>query len=485
MRICMEIVHVSNYHTYSCTRSPCLTDAIVQSLDLSNPSVLLVDDDPHILRSLSRFFQNSGWATHTAPSGEDAVRAYEAVAPDVVLLDLVLPGISGLEVLELIVPAGATVVLLTGEGQVSTAVEAMRKGAENFLTKPVEMDYLEAALLKALRTARLREVNRRLSAAVQDGTGDKDFFGGSARMQALAERAHLFARSDSTILLMGESGVGKGWLARRMHQISPRSAAPFVTVNCAGLSATFLDSELFGHEKGAFTDARQAKEGLFEVANGGTLFLDEIGDLAVELQPKLLKVLEETTFRRLGGTREITADVRLIAATNHDLEAAVDAGRFRADLYHRINVLALSIPPFRERDPEDVLEMIHRVFRELAREGDPALSRNALDLLLGYDWPGNVRELRNILERALVLARGQEQIRVEHLPPSLRGSAPLIESRDAGPVEPLEAVERRHIVRALEVLNGNRTRAAEALGISRATLYAKIDQFGLQEVGRA
>ncbi|HEX7243219.1 MAG TPA: sigma 54-interacting transcriptional regulator, partial [Longimicrobiaceae bacterium] len=302
-------------------------------------------------------------------------------------------------------------------------------------------------------------------------------------------RVELLAASEgTTVLLLGESGTGKGWVAQMLHAHSPRARAPFVEINCAGLSATFLDSELFGHEKGAFTDAKSMKRGLFEVAHGGTLFLDEIGDLAPDLQPKLLKVLERKTFRRLGGTREIEVDVRLVAATNRELAEDVSAGRFREDLFYRLNVLPLTLPPLRERSRDDVLELVHRLMGDLRRlhpRGGTRLAEKALDLLLGYGWPGNVRELRNVLERALVLSMGEDAILPEHLPPELRNPAAAgAPVREHQVILSLEEMERRHIERTLVMLDGNRTHAAEAMGISRATLHNKIKLYGLELVGR-
>jgi transcriptional regulator with PAS, ATPase and Fis domain len=296
------------------------------------------------------------------------------------------------------------------------------------------------------------------------------------------------AAANTSVLLLGDSGTGKSFAAQLIHARSGRARGPFVEINCAGLSGTFLDSELFGHEKGAFTDAKEAKRGLFEVADRGTLFLDEIGDLAPELQPKLLRVLETRTFRRLGGTRELQVDVRLVAATNRDLETAVREGRFREDLFYRLSVFPLTIPPLRDRSRDDVLELVHTSLRSLREHhGDaPAeITPRALDRLVAYAWPGNVRELRNALERALVLAVGAERIDLEHLPQALR-SADAVSRPVSGSAEipKLKEMERDHIERALYLLGGNRTVAAERLGISRATLHAKIREYGLAEVGR-
>jgi two-component system, NtrC family, response regulator AtoC len=450
-------------------------------------SVLLVDDEPAIVRLLARYFERQGWETYQALSGEDGVRTYEAQHPDLVLLDVNLPGMSGLQVLEVLVARGATVLMLTGQAEVETAVEAMQLGAESFLPKPVDFAHLQAAAERAVEKVELRRANQLLAERMAERSR-QGTLGGSPRMRELARQVELLAASPHTsVLLLGESGTGKSFVAQMIHSRSPRSRGPFVEVNAAGLSATFLDSELFGHERGAFTDAREMKRGLFEVADHGTLFLDEIGDLDPALQPKLLKVLESRTFRRLGGTREIEVDVRLVAATNHDLQAEVKAGRFREDLFYRLSVFPLTIPPLRERSREDVLELVHASLRDLhARHpASPAeLAPKALDLLVGYGWPGNVRELRNALERALVLARGAERIEPEHLPEALRAPGAPRAQRQDWEVLTLEEVERRHVERTLHLTGGNRTLAAEKLGISRATLHTKIKEYGLQDVGR-
>ncbi|MBV9774596.1 MAG: sigma-54-dependent Fis family transcriptional regulator [Gemmatimonadetes bacterium] len=452
-------------------------------------SILLIDDEPDVLRSLGRLFEREGWEVFRALTGEEGLRLYEASRPDLVLLDLYLPGMSGMDVLDVLVPRDATVIMLTGHGDIETAVEAMRLGAENFLTKPVELPHLLAAANRAMEKSELRRTNRLLAGRLAEGR-DTSTLGSSPRMREMARQVELLAASDNTtVLLLGESGTGKGWVAQMLHAHSPRARAPFVEINCAGLSANFLDSELFGHEKGAFTDAKTMKRGLFEVAHGGTIFLDEIGDLAPDLQPKLLKVLERKTFRRLGGTREIEVDVRLVAATNKGLDAEVQGGRFREDLYYRLNVLPLTLPPLRERSRDDVLELVHRLLGGLRKQhprGAAKLSSRALDLLLGYAWPGNVRELRNVLERALVLSMGEETILPEHLPAELRSpsSASSLPVREHQVVMSLEDMERKHIERTLVMLDGNRTQTAEALGISRATLHNKIRLYGLEAVGR-
>jgi transcriptional regulator with PAS, ATPase and Fis domain len=342
------------------------------------------------------------------------------------------------------------------------------------------MAHLAAATARVADKARLRRVNEALLTQAGPGRG-LDSLGASVAMKDFGHQVGLLAQSErTTVLLQGESGSGKGWVARMIHNLGPRAKLPFVEVNCAGLSATFLDSELFGHEKGAFTDAKDRKQGLFEIADHGTIFLDEIGDLAPELQPKLLKVLETKTFRRLGGTREITVDVRLIAATNKELAQEVEQGRFREDLYYRLSVMPLRLPAVRERSRDDRIALVTRIFNDLRVElpdGPSQVAPEAFERLLMYAWPGNVREMRNVLERALILGRGQPSIGVEHLPAEFRARVGLGDRRHT-PLT-LEELERQHIERTVRHHAGNRTRASEELGISRATLISKIKRYEL------
>jgi DNA-binding NtrC family response regulator len=447
-------------------------------------SLLFVDDDPDVLRSIGDYFERLGFEVFREATGEAALEAYARHRPDVVILDLKLPGLDGMQVLEQLRRQDASVLLLTGYGDIATAVRAMQLGAENFLTKPVDMGHLAAVVARALDKVRLRRHNALLVSRLSPAADD-EALGVSGPMRDLARQLALLAESErTTVLLTGESGTGKGWVARLIHKLSPRGTAPFVDVNCAGLSATFLDSELFGHEKGAFTDAKEMKQGLFEIADRGSLFLDEIAELTPELQPKVLKAIEDKSFRRLGGTREIQVDVRLIAATNRDIGEAVRSGRFREDLYYRLNVIPLHLPPLRERARDDRLALLKRLFADLRaelRESPAEISSEALERLLGYAWPGNIREMRNVLERALIVSRGATQLGPEHLPPEL-GRRPAEglggETERAQPAS-LEDVERQHIERTVRRHGGNRTRAAEELGISRATLINKIKAFAL------
>jgi DNA-binding NtrC family response regulator len=442
-------------------------------------TLLLVDDDPSVLRAIGDYFERIGYEVWRDGTGEQALDTYRRVRPDVILLDLHLPDSSGLVVLERLRREGAAVILLTGQGDIETAVKAMQLGAENFLTKPVDMTHLAAAIARVAEKSRLSRQNARLRALDHEIEGIASL-GVSPAMHELGRQIELLAASDrSTVLLQGESGTGKGWVARVLHNLSPRAGGPFIEVNCAGLSATFLDSELFGHEKGAYTDAKERKIGLFELADKGSIFLDEIGELAPELQPKLLHVLETKKFRRLGGTRELQVDVRLITATNRDLVREVEAGRFREDLFYRLNVMPLTIPPVRDRTREDRLELITRIIQDLKAQlpGCPSeCTTDVLDRLLSAPWPGNVREMRNVLERSMILGRGHAAIGFEQLPADLRQRSTTDRRYQA---QSLSEVERQHIERTLRHHGGNRTRAAAELGISRATLINKIKQYGM------
>jgi two-component system response regulator HydG len=442
-------------------------------------SVLLVDDDADVLRVVGDYFDKIDYEVSRASTGEEGLEVFARLRPDVVILDLHLPDVDGLEVLERLRSQGGSVILLTGQGDIETAVRAMQLGAEHFLTKPVDLNHLAAATARVGERIRLARQNALLRAREHEHEG-LESLGVSPAIRELGRQIGLLAASErSTVLLTGESGTGKGWVARVLHHLSPRAAGPFVEVNCGGLSATSLESELFGHEQGAVTDARERRQGLFELADRGTIFLDEIGDIAPELQPKLLKLLETKTFRRLGGSRELTVDARLIAATNRDLVSEVRAGRFREDLYYRLSVMPLKLPAVRERSRDDRLALVTRLLADLGPQMPAcpiACSAEALDRLLSAPWPGNVREMRNVIERAMILARGAGQIGVEHLPADLRKGGGGEKRHQP---QALAEVERAHIEKTLKFHDGNRTRAAQELGISRATLINKIKVYGL------
>jgi DNA-binding NtrC family response regulator len=443
-------------------------------------SVLFVDDDTPLLRGLVGLFERKGWSARGTGDPWAAIDLYDRERPEVVFLDLDLPHLSGLRVLELLRERDpdVVVVMLTGHAEVSAAVEAMRLGAENFITKPADAVHLEAVALRASEKAMLRRHTRMLHASTVSAPAS---LGESALMRRLTQQIATLAGDTSPVLITGETGTGKSWAAQELHRRSPRAAGPFIEVNAAGLSATFLDSELFGHERGAFTDAKSQKLGLFELADGGTLFLDEIGDLAPDLQPKLLRVLESQRFRRLGGTREIQVDVRLVAATHRDLADAVASGTFRSDLFYRIAVFPVHLPPLREREPSDITALAVRALADTRRRlgrGPTQFTAQALDAIVRHRWPGNIRELRNVIERLVLVAGSADEIRIDHLPSELRDSRwDRPEAELAEGEWTLAAAERRHIERVLAHFGNHRTKAARALGISRATLYNKL--FGM------
>jgi DNA-binding NtrC family response regulator len=446
-------------------------------------SILIIDDDTSLLTFLSRYFQRQELEVLPAASAREGLELFERQRPDVVLLDLELPDRPGLTVLAELHAQGATVIMLTGHGDIPTAVQAMTIGAETFLTKPVDNEHLHAVVERALEKARLKRLQTYKDRVGPDGS--LEGLGRSAKMRAIADEIERIAQAErATVLLLGESGTGKGWVAERIHKLSPRRSGPFVDINSATLTGTLLESELFGHEAGAFTDARSMKRGLFEVADGGTLLLDEIAEMDVGLQPKLLKALESQKFRRLGGTGEISVDVRLIAASNRDLQEAVEQKQFRDDLYYRLNVMPIELPPLRERGRDDLLALTFAIFKGLLREmpaGPQQISQDAVELLMAYAWPGNVRELRNVLERARIVGGTDEILEPSHLPTEFREIS--VCPRSDGPMATMREVEKAHIERVLAYCGGNRTRAAQTLGLSRATLHNKINKYGITDDG--
>lgn len=448
-------------------------------------SILIIDDEVAIASAFAMFFRHDGAHVVTeAHSGALGIEAYERVRPDLVLLDVRLPDMTGFDVLSRIREDNPVVIMVTAYGDVPMAVDALHRGAENFLTKPVDLSHLAAAAERALEKASLRRMNRYLS---ERRGGGEPLIGSSAPMRELSAQISLLAASDrTTALIVGESGSGKGRVAELIHAQSPRSAQPFVQVNCAALTAESLDSELFGVEPSTDGTGGPTKRGLFEIADGGTLFLDEIGDLTSHLQPKLLRVLEGKGFRRHGGTTEIAPNVRVIAATSKDLVNEVTTGRFREDLYYRLSVMPINLPPLRARSREDLVELAAKLLDELSPTvpGAPTmLGDDALDAILRYAWPGNIRELRNVLERAMLMARGQQKIEMAHLPREVQGAS----GADVAHHVPrsLAEVEKAHIDRTLKANAHNRTHAAKELGISRATLIKKIKEYNLLDKPRS
>jgi DNA-binding NtrC family response regulator len=443
-------------------------------------TIVIIDDEVEVASALGAFFERAGHQVVRAHTGDDGLEACQRVQPDLVLLDLRLPDVTGFDLLQRLQPDQRVIIMITAHGDIPLAVEALQRGAENFLTKPVELEHLGAAAERALEKSRLREMNRHL--VERRGARTTALLGSSPTMRELAHQIEMLASAEkTTVLLIGESGTGKGRVAELIHTASPRSSKPFVEVVCAGVATAALESELFGQEAGTVGESRERKMGLLEVADGGTLFLDEIGVLDPALQPKLLKVMEGKSFRRVGGTQDMTVDVRVIAATMRDLASEVVEERFREDLYYRLSVMPVHLPPLRARAREDVLDLIARTIEELHAQLPDApteLSEGALEQMLRYSWPGNVRELRNVLERAMIMGRGARRLGTEHLPPEVRSATGAGVERHVP--KSLEEVERAHIERTLRAHNDNRTRAARELGISRATLINKIRVYGLE-----
>jgi len=442
--------------------------------------VLVVDDDEALRDLLARELTRSGHAVTQAPDGAAGLAQLQTADPDVVLLDLMLPDEPGIEVLRRLKAARADVevVVLTAHGTVDTALAAMKLGAFDYLRKPCHLEELELTLQRAHERRRLGEDNARLKEGLSLGRLGPEIVGAGPAYEELQRLIVKVAASDSTVLVRGETGTGKELVARSVHRLSPRKDEPFVVVDCASLQESLLQSELFGHEQGAFTGATKRKHGLFEAANGGTVFLDEIGDVTPAVQAALLRVLETSSFRHVGGTQQLKVDVRLVAATNLALERLVDEGKFRRDLYFRLNAIKIELAPLRQRRSEIPGLVDHFVGQHNARYGTRRrASAAASRVLAAYDWPGNVRQLRHVVERALVLADGTEFTPAD-LPPELRD----VEARllDRGALT-LSEVEKRHIARVLAEVGGHRARAAQLLGISERNLYRKIHEHGLDE----
>ena len=439
-------------------------------------NVLVVDDDDDLRAMLTTALQRLGHRVSTAP---DAARARALVAGgdvDVVLTDVRMPGEDGLSLCRHLVAThpDRPVVVLTAFGTIEAAVEALRLGAFDFLQKPVDLDVLRFAIGRAVAHRRLHRRIHSLEAR------DELLFGDSACMRELRDLVVRVAPHDATVLVLGESGTGKELVARSLHRARGRGG-PFVAINCAAMPDTLLESELFGHVKGAFTDARHDRAGLFVQAEGGTLFLDEVGELPLALQAKLLRVLQERCVRPVGSVHEVPFDARLVAATNRDLEALVREGRFREDLLYRLQVVTIEVPPLRARG-RDVLELAERFRRELAeRYGKPirAIAPDALVRLLAYPWPGNVRELRNAVERAVALARG-DVLQLVDFPRGVTEAGPTGEAL-FGPDElvPMDEIERRYVAHVMERVGGNKSSAARVLGFDRKTLYRKLERYGI------
>jgi len=458
---------------------------------MPTPRILIVEDEKLIRWSVKARLKEESYVVLEAESVADAVRTLEGQEVDLILLDHRLPDATGLELLERVHRSKPEicVVMMTAYGTVDNAVHAMKLGAFDFLTKPVNLDELALVVEKGLETTQLRREVHRLRHERSQAHGSIELIGKSPAMLELIEQIDKIRTSQaSTVLLEGESGTGKDLVAKAIHFGSPRRDKPFVNITCSALTETLLESELFGHERGAFTDAKSQKKGLLETADGGTAFLDEIGEMGLAMQAKLLRFLEEKTFKHVGGTRDIRVDVRIVAATNRVLREAVAGGRFRADLFYRLDVIPVRLPPLRERR-EDVPMLAQHFLEHFNREfhkRTTGIERAALDRLMAHDWPGNIRELRNVIERIMIL-EDKPRIELADLPPSIVGSLdgrpdPSARREPTQGRLSLEELERQAIVQALEESSHNQVRAAKLLGISRDTLRYRMKKFGLLDV---
>ncbi len=445
--------------------------------------ILVIDDDRALCELLEEDLRRRGHQVLTALQVDSARELLHAEEVDLVLTDLNMPGTSGIDFCAELHGnrPDLPVVIMTAFGSLETAIAALRAGAYDFVIKPVDLDLLNIALGRALQHRALQEKVRLLKDQVRRQQPEDELLGESAALQQVKQQITRIADLETSVLISGESGTGKELVARALHRQSQRHEGPFVAINCAALPENLLESELFGHVRGAFTDAREARKGLFVEASGGTLLLDEIAEMPLSLQPKLLRVLQDHRVRPLGGSSEIDCDVRVIAASHRDLDDAVGQGRFRSDLYYRLNVIQLELPPLRERG-NDILLLALNFIQQLSRKFGKSvtgLAQPAAACLLGYHWPGNVRELRNVIERALALSY-HDLITVEDLPEQLRqpgSEKPLPASLvDPGTILPLEEMERRYIRQVLDQLDGNRTLAARLLGVDRKTLYRKLKE---------
>ena len=441
--------------------------------------ILVVDDEEIVRESLSGWLEKDGYTLATAQDGPSALEKVKRERWSILLVDLKMPGMDGLHVLEAAkqIQADVAVVIMTAYATVETAVEAMKSGAYDYLVKPFDPEELSLMMEKIVAQQQLVRENVLLRKVLKRDYRFRDLISKSPAMQKVFDVARSAARSQSTVLILGESGTGKELAARAIHAESPRRSGPFVAVSCAALTETLLESELFGHEKGSFTGAISRRKGKFESAHGGTLFLDEIGDISPKLQLDLLRVLEDRTFCRVGGSDPVEVDVRIVAATNRDLHKAVDEGQFRDDLFYRLNVIPILLPPLRDRR-EDIPLLVEHFLEHLNVETSrhiDGISTDSLALLMRHDWPGNVRELRNVLERGMVVAQGSLIV------PEDLGLMPSHRQQDAFDMGlTLDDVEHRHIAAVLHHSGGNVTQAARLLDIDRVTLYNKIKKYGLR-----
>jgi DNA-binding NtrC family response regulator len=448
--------------------------------------VLVVDDEESMCNFMEIMLSKEGYeVTHTA-SGSEAIDLIQKRTPDVVIADLMMPEMSGIELLSRVkkIDENINFVVMTAFASVDSAIEAMRNGAYDYITKPFKIDEIKLTLNKLLQQSEITEENRNLRSQLSSEFSFTNFIGENPEVLKMKEVAETVAKSDSTVLIRGESGTGKDLIAKAIHYHSTRVGKPFITINCAALPETLLESELFGHVKGAFTGALKDKDGLFKVADKGTFFLDEIGNTTPAIQVKLLRVLEEKEITPVGSTKPIRVDVRLIAATNANLESDVNANRFRADLFYRLNVLPICIPPLRERREDIELLVNHflKNYSEKMKSKAKKVSPDALKLLVSYDWPGNVRELENSVERALLLSKADELVPAD-FPDGMRSQtiSSDIGEEKAESTPTLESIEKAYIFWTLNQTGWQKSKAAKILGIDPSTLYRKIDRYGIKK----
>jgi two-component system response regulator HydG len=446
--------------------------------------ILVVDDDQSMCELLQSGTARRGFEAVWRTNPDEAFVLLSRDDFDVVVTDLNMHGMSGIELCRRIVQnyPGVPVVVLTAFGSLETATAAIRAGAYDFITKPFEMEQLGLTLERALKHRQLQDEVKRLRKVVSQSRQFDEMIGNSSAINEIFDLLSRVSETQATVLITGESGTGKELVARALHARGRRAEGAFIAVNCAAMPEQLLESELFGHVKGAFTDAKSSRTGLFVEASGGTLFLDEIGEMPMGMQVKLLRALQERSVRPVGGATEVSFDTRIVAATNRDLESEVEEGRFREDLFYRINVVHVHVPPLRSRG-SDVLLLAQHFIERFGRENGKrvtGLSSGAAEKLLNYGWPGNVRELQNCVERAVALTRFEEIV-VDDLPEKIRdyrSSRVILDTEDPAELLPMEEVERRYILRVLEAVGGNKTQAAEVLGFDRKTLYRKLERFG-------
>ncbi len=448
--------------------------------------ILVVDDEASVLEALADILTDSGYQVECAASGSEGLQKIETINPDVVLLDIRMPDIDGIKVLELVKRRGdrTPIILITAYGSTQTTIEAMKLGAFDYLMKPLKISDLLDVVKKAVEVKGL--IDRARAGENIPDANSEDMIGLSPIMQNVYKIIGRVANTNATVLIRGESGTGKELVARAIHYNSVRKERPFIKINCASIPESLLESELFGHEKGAFTGAVAAKPGKFELAHKGTIFLDEIGEMSLSTQTKLLRVLQEREFERVGGTETIKVDVRIIAATNKDLEKSIENGDFREDLYYRLNVVEIVLPPLRERK-EDIPALVNHIIKGCSAEYKKAIrgfSEEAMEILMNYEWPGNIRELKNVCERAVLMSTGPV-LGVEVLPSTLkkrsRRQSWLSEIPSGSLKEIVSEVEREIILRALEEHNWNRSAAAQALKMNRSSFYAKLKELGIMD----